>query len=103
VNKIENLCKYKDRPEPAFKSKEKVGYIPLTFINRSRSNRPFRAKVSKQETLEGFTKLEPKVNYHRMYFALMNELEKDIKKDHYILDEKDDIVVFTIEGEKIIL
>ena len=53
----------------------------------------------RQTQLEGFEKLESKVNYHKMYYAVVNALEKDIRDLHYTND--DGIEVTTVTGDSI--
>ena len=59
--------------------------LPVNIVNLKGGS----GLVGKRTNLEGFRKIKVKPNLHKCYFAMMNDLEKDIRKDHYITGQED--------------
>lgn len=69
---------------------------PKCIQNNSINNASGSGRVRKECNLEGFEKLKPKIN-HRYYFALLNDIEKDIRKDHYTTGQED-LILYDYNG-----
>lgn len=87
------LCRHrritgKIRPAKRVRARKLPDYIKLV----KRSDRLIRERPD----FEGFKKIEVKTN-HRMYFAMLNDLEKNIKRDHYT-DGKEHLVLIATNG-----
>jgi len=66
--------------------------LQVDSVNNQAIVRPVR----KTGNLEGFEKLKPKVN-HRYYFALLNSIEKGMRKDHYTQGQED-LILYDTKG-----
>ena len=100
MNKIEKRTKYRRanltgaiRPVKRVRCED----LPVNSFHSQRSpGRMGKTPSDKKPELEGYEKIEQKVN-HRYLFYLLGLIEKDLRKDHYTTGQED-LILYDLNG-----